>query len=190
MKIYNYSQKTKEFINESVADKSPLELGVYLIPALSTTIKPPETTENEVAIFDEENKTWSVVADYRSVSLWDKSSAIKVTAELGKTPDDLNATQVEPKIDFPKWDETLANWVINEAFQLAAEMENATMELTKLTVFAAEKIATLQDAVDLGIATETETASLTAWKTYRVLVNRIPTQSGYPTEIDWPPMPE
>lgn len=52
------------------------------------------------------------------------------------------------------------------------------------------KIAPLQDAVDLGIATTEETASLTAWKTYRVAVNRVPTQSGYPTTIDWPPMPE
>lgn len=54
---------------------------------------------------------------------------------------------------------------------------------------ASDKIAPLQDAVDLGIATTEETTSLTAWKTYRVAVNRVPTQSGFPTTIDWPAMP-
>lgn len=55
---------------------------------------------------------------------------------------------------------------------------------------AALKIAPLQDAIDLGIATTSETESISAWKKYRVLVNRVPTQSGYPTTVDWPVMPE
>lgn len=64
------------------------------------------------------------------------------------------------------------------------------LELSRLLQEASTKISPLQDAVDLGIATEAETESLTKWKTYRVAVNRVPTQPGYPTEIDWPPMPE
>lgn len=62
--------------------------------------------------------------------------------------------------------------------------------VTQLLAVASEKIAPLQDAVDLGIATTEETTSLTVWKTYRVLVNRVPTQPGFPTAIDWPPVPE
>lgn len=63
-------------------------------------------------------------------------------------------------------------------------------KISRLLLEASTKIAPLQDAVDLGMATDAETASLTAWKTYRVLVNRVPTQPGFPTAIDWPSMPE
>lgn len=71
--------------------------------------------------------------------------------------------------------------------ELAADAQSKRS--TALAV-ATEKIAPLQDAVDLGVATEAETTSLTKWKTYRVLVNRVPTQPGFPTAIDWPSMPE
>ncbi|MCT8189895.1 phage tail assembly chaperone, partial [Pseudomonas monteilii] len=29
----------------------------------------------------------------------------------------------------------------------------------------------------------------TAWKRYRVALNRLPEQAGWPTEIDWPALP-
>ncbi|HDS5282185.1 TPA: tail fiber assembly protein, partial [Escherichia coli] len=53
--------------------------------------------------------------------------------------------------------------------------------------YASKIIATLQDAVDLDIATEDEKINLTRWKKYRVLVNRI--QPENTTDIDWPEQP-
>ncbi|WP_276204517.1 tail fiber assembly protein [Pseudomonas putida] len=50
-------------------------------------------------------------------------------------------------------------------------------------------IAPLQDAVDIDEATEVEAALLKEWKRYRVALNRLPEQPGYPTEIDWPAPP-
>ncbi|OOV90968.1 phage tail protein [Pseudomonas sp. MF6396] len=50
-------------------------------------------------------------------------------------------------------------------------------------------IAPLQDAVDLDDATEAEATALKAWKKYRVALNRLPDQPGYPTDIDWPAPP-
>lgn len=50
-------------------------------------------------------------------------------------------------------------------------------------------IAPLQDAVDIDDATDAEVLALKAWKKYRVALNRLPEQSGYPTEIDWPAPP-
>ena len=50
-------------------------------------------------------------------------------------------------------------------------------------------IVTDADAVDLDDATEAEATALKAWKKYRVALNRLPEQAGYPTDIDWPAPP-
>lgn len=54
---------------------------------------------------------------------------------------------------------------------------------------ASGMIAPLQDAVDLDIATPAERASLSAWKAYRVAVNRVPGQAGFPRGVEWPAEP-
>ncbi|MFC4526429.1 tail fiber assembly protein [Dyella halodurans] len=51
------------------------------------------------------------------------------------------------------------------------EQNTATMD--SLLSQAALSIAPLQDSMDLGIATSAETSLLTAWKQYRVAVNRV-----------------
>ncbi|AMO81149.1 tail fiber assembly protein [Obesumbacterium proteus] len=48
-------------------------------------------------------------------------------------------------------------------------------------------ISTLQDAIDLEMATDEEPAQLKAWKTYRVLLSRADT--SHAPNIDWPPIP-
>jgi len=53
---------------------------------------------------------------------------------------------------------------------------------------ASEKVQTLQDAVDLDMATEEEKTSLTAWKKYRVLLSRVDAIAQAPEE--WPQQPE
>lgn len=80
--------------------------------------------------------------------------------------------------------------IVKDVKTTAQIQSAADGQISGLLSLASSKISPLQDAVDLGIATDIETASLAAWKTYRVAVNRVPTQSGYPTTIDWPPMPE
>ena len=51
MKIYNYNPENGYFVGESLADESPLESGVYLIPANATEIAAPKTTKDKVAVF-------------------------------------------------------------------------------------------------------------------------------------------
>ncbi|QHM72949.1 tail fiber assembly protein [Mixta intestinalis] len=53
---------------------------------------------------------------------------------------------------------------------------------------ATETIAPLQDAADLDMATDEEIALLTAWKKYRVLLNRVDTSVA--PDIAWPEVPQ
>ncbi|BCL44061.1 tail fiber assembly protein [Enterobacter roggenkampii] len=64
---------------------------------------------------------------------------------------------------------------------------DAAVMRSGLRAVADAEIAPLQDAVDLGIATDAETAALTEWKKYRVLLNRVDTSAA--PEIEWPTQP-
>ncbi|QXI45526.1 tail fiber assembly protein [Pseudomonas wayambapalatensis] len=65
----------------------------------------------------------------------------------------------------------------------------ALAEVSRRRSLADSAIAPLQDAVDLDEATEAEVALLKDWKRYRVALNRLPEQDGYPHTIDWPAPP-
>ncbi|RAW87270.1 tail fiber assembly protein [Photorhabdus laumondii] len=64
----------------------------------------------------------------------------------------------------------------------------AELQKQQLIAEATNQIAPLQDAVDLGIATEEEKIALLAWKEYRVILNRIDVSQVM--DIDWPEKPE
>jgi hypothetical protein len=63
MKIYNYHQELKYFIGEDYAFESPLEPGIFLIPAHATDIKPPQCGLREIQIFN--GTSWDVIEDKR-----------------------------------------------------------------------------------------------------------------------------
>lgn len=66
----------------------------------------------------------------------------------------------------------------------------ALAERDALMATAAARMAPLQFAVELGDATETEKATLIAWKRYCVELNRIEQQPQFPTAVAWPVSPE
>jgi hypothetical protein len=63
MKIYNYHPDYKYFYCESIADESPLEPGVFLIPAHATDIEPPTCESNQIQIFN--GTSWDIIEDKR-----------------------------------------------------------------------------------------------------------------------------
>jgi hypothetical protein len=65
MDVYNYHPKNFDFVWKDLAAPSPLEPGVFLFPAFSTTIAPPDTAKNERAVFDPVLKIWRVEPDFR-----------------------------------------------------------------------------------------------------------------------------
>lgn len=67
--------------------------------------------------------------------------------------------------------------------------QEAQAQSAQLRAIADYAITPLQDAVDIEEATEEDAARLKAWKKYRVALNRVSEQAGYPEKIDWPAVP-
>ncbi|MEQ2019442.1 tail fiber assembly protein [Photorhabdus bodei] len=69
--------------------------------------------------------------------------------------------------------------------ELVMQVEN---QKTILLIEATNKIAPLQDAIDLNIASDEEKTALLAWKKYRVILNRVDTLLA--ADIEWPELPK
>ncbi|WFQ78519.1 tail fiber assembly protein [Xenorhabdus sp. SF857] len=65
--------------------------------------------------------------------------------------------------------------------------QRAAYEKRGLLRTATEKIAIWQDAIDLDMATDAEKSALTAWRKYRVLLNRVDCSTA--PDIHWPEQP-
>ncbi|EOZ4638894.1 tail fiber assembly protein [Enterobacter cloacae] len=84
-------------------------------------------------------------------------------------------------------------WVFNgltiEQYQYTKEELIAKAEEQKQSLMsvAADAIAPLQDAAELGMATEVELTTLTLWKRYRVMLNRVDISAA--PDIEWPEQP-
>lgn len=188
MKIYNYSHEDHTYTGESIADESPLQSGVYLIPAKATVIKPQEYGDYEIPVF--ENGSWIIKKDYRGVALYSKDTGEVIYAGLGQTLEDLGATLVERPDDTYVWDESTENWVKDETRTLAKLRNEINCVVSELMESANLKISIYQDSYDLGIASDSEKLLLKAWKEYRVMLNRIPLQETYPRSVIYPTLPE
>ncbi|EDL9242842.1 phage tail protein, partial [Salmonella enterica subsp. enterica serovar Adjame] len=151
------------------------------VPANCTDIAPPDIPSSHIAVFDAETQTWSLQEDHRGETVYDTTTGNQVyISELGPLPE--NVTSVSPDGEYQKWDGKA--WVKDEAAEKTAQLRQAEETKSRLLQRASEKIAPLQDAVDLDIATDDEKAQLDEWKKYRVLVNRVDT-----TSPDWPDVP-
>lgn len=64
---------------------------------------------------------------------------------------------------------------------------DAVREKSRLMSVATAALSPLQNAADLGMATEAESAALMAWKKYSVLLNRVNTSQA--PDIEWPATP-
>ncbi|EAS1325536.1 tail fiber assembly protein, partial [Salmonella enterica] len=175
--IYNLRSDTNEFIGAGDAYIPP-HTG---LPANCTDIAPPDIPASHIAVFDAETEMWSLHEDHRGETVYDTTTGNQVyISSPGPLPE--NVTSVSPDGEYQKWNGKA--WVKDEVAETAARLREAEGTKSRLLQTAAEKIAPLQDAVDLEIATDDEKVQLDEWKKYRVLVNRVDT-----TNPDWPDVP-
>lgn len=165
MQIYNYHPVTGEYLSTSEADPSPLEPGVFLIPAHATDIAPPEVATGSGAKFV--SGTWIVVPDHRGEVWFDTTGAELVIHALGEVPGG-NWTKVAP----PLTTEQLA----------AAARSKRDMRIAAMS-WRYERNAR---ETRLGLGT---TDNLSDLDTYTQALADITGQVGFPTDILWPVSP-
>ncbi|NEG58181.1 tail fiber assembly protein [Pantoea agglomerans] len=107
-------------------------------------------------------------------------------------PSGCSVSEVAPE-NVPDNFDDMGNWVfdgagiIKRGYTTKELVTIAQVKKNRLMTAATSVISLLQDAADLEIATEDEVARLKAWKTYRVLLNRVDVTAG---EINWPDEPD
>ncbi|PTQ68131.1 tail fiber assembly protein [Pseudomonas sp. GV071] len=180
---------------------------IYLIDGIGILRGPVELQEvpgigiqlpsNAVALSDQlpepdSGHTW-VLIDTQAKQLADHRGTVYSTADrseqhyelLGDLPEDL--TPVAPPSEFHEW--LSGAWVLNQDAVTKDARDRAKATRDGRLSYATTRIAPLQDAVDLDEATTTEVEQLRLWKLYRVQLNRIEQQVGFPAQIDWPVAP-
>lgn len=101
MLIYHYHPQTKEYLGFDEADESPLEPGVFLIPANATKIEPITPSEGFTAVWNDSQ--WIEVEDNRGLIVYEKSSGNqKWIEELGPIPEEY--TLLIPNTSRDTWD--------------------------------------------------------------------------------------
>lgn len=130
MEIYNYHPEHKVYLGSSTADPSPLEPGVFLIPAYATTVKPPECSSSKIQVFNE--TSWDII-DNCSGTYYNKTTGEIIEHDNPINPPE-NATKEQPP-EVPsgyilEWND---GWTLNEIQappELTAEEKLANAGLT------------------------------------------------------------
>ncbi|WP_336298230.1 tail fiber assembly protein [Providencia sp. PROV182] len=133
----------------------------------------------------EDGSKWEIVTDNRGKTAYSTETRQPIEIDfIGDLPDTL--TLLEPKTEFDKWNGK--KWVTDTEAQKAVLVAQAEQEKAQRLEEANATITYLQDAIEVGLDDDDYQAKLTAWKTYRVLLNRVDTSLA--PDIDWPEKPE
>lgn len=184
--VYQAHLVTGEYIGASLADPDPLDEGNWLIPGMAFLEAPPDAPVGFAAVHVKgESECWTLLPDFRG-DVWRTDTGLQENwTALGELPAGLTAKP------YPGAHHVWADgeWRIDAAAESDALKSGAFDARDRLLSDAATRIAPLADAADLGEATPAEEAELKAWKRYRVDLNRIQLQPGFPSTINWPVAP-
>ncbi|MBA7934017.1 tail fiber assembly protein [Klebsiella sp. RHBSTW-00215] len=178
--VYHFSPETRELLDTEEASIPP-HTG---LPANSTESPPGVPASGKIPVYDILTDSWSFFEDHRGETVYSTlSGEPRVILELGGLPG--NVTNKAPSESYQKWDGQ--EWINDLDAKKQADISSAVEILKELMKKANEKIAPLNDAIELGIQTEDEVTQLIEWKKYRIALSRIDINSA--PEIAWPEIP-
>lgn len=179
--VYICDPVTREYVRASL-DNVPFGGSVVADAYLDAPELPEKDDIAIVRSIDE--KSWLHITDHRGKTAYSTETRQPLEVDfIGDLPDTL--TLLEPKTEFDKWNGK--KWITDTEAQKAALVADADNEKAQRLDEANSTIMYLQEAVDVDLATEAETAALQAWKKYRVLLNRVDTSAA--PDIDWTEKP-
>ena len=153
-------------------------------PAQSASDAPPEIPPGMLARRLDNDSGWELVHD--TLGIWYDSEGQRVHVDSLET--DVSAfTRIPPPNDMSMLVD--GEWADDPAKVSAAAKSAADSAVAVGMSVAALQIAVLQDAVELGMATQAESDAYTAWRRYRVLLSRAQSDPAYP-DVVLPVQPE
>ncbi|MEQ4639993.1 tail fiber assembly protein [Providencia rettgeri] len=180
--VYICDPYTREYVRASL-DNVPLGGSVVADAYLDKPELP--TKENIAIVRSADEKSWLHVTDHRRKIAYSTETRQQIEIDfIGDLPNDL--TLLAPKTEFDKWNGK--KWVTDTEAQKAAFIAQAEQEKAQRLDEANATIMYLQDAIEVGLDDDDYQAKLTAWKTYRVYLNRVDTSTA--PDIEWPVKPE
>jgi hypothetical protein len=117
----------------------------------------------------EQNGSWILVEDNREKTVYNiETKESSIVDYFGKIKE--GYTQLEP-FEFCKWNGK--KWVLDNDAKNKNIIKNNQLLKNSLLNDANEKIAILQDIIDLDMQEDDEEAQLKQWKKYRILLMRV-----------------
>ncbi|AMG59822.1 MULTISPECIES: tail fiber assembly protein [Pantoea] len=153
------------------------------IPAHSTGMAPPADVPGKVCVFRDGG--WQQVADHRGETVYSTETGEAVTVTLpGDYPG--GTTPQKPATAFDKWGGE--KWVTDSDAQQQSRLDAAASEKAARVSEANGITQAWQTQLLLGIITDADKATLTAWMKYVQAVQATDV-SGAP-DISWPAKPQ
>lgn len=188
--IYNYDPLDGMLLSTAIADPSPLEPDVWLLPAYATPTPPPTAGAREAALYrdadghvpaDHTSGSWQLMPDWRGVALWSTVSGEPVTiTRPGETPAEIGATDIERTEPTTVWDGL--GWVVD--VELAAQ-QLANRRTTLLAAINAER----DRREELGFPYRGKWFDSTPRSVQRITAAALAVQAvlatGQPYSVDW-----
>ncbi|MBS9439220.1 tail fiber assembly protein [Photorhabdus noenieputensis] len=181
IKVHYTNQITREFTH---SDIEYVMLGVSLSAGAYPDAPELPDSDDMAICRSEDGKRWEIVPDYRGKIVYNKQTrAQQEVTELGELPEIL--TFKKPDTDYDRWDGK--EWVVDKDLLKSHQIAGAKRKQAELLRQANEAHSLLQDAVDIGMATEAEKSALLEWKKYRVLLTRVDILQA--SDVEWPEAP-
>ncbi|MBN4866543.1 MULTISPECIES: tail fiber assembly protein [Providencia] len=182
IKTYIADPQTREYVNATMEN-------IYFDVSVSASayVDAPElpTKAGFAVVRSEDGTKWEIVTDNRGKTAYSTETRQPLEIDfIGDLQSDL--TLLAPKTEFDKWNSK--KWVTDTEAQKAAFIAQAEQEKAQRLEEANAAITYLQDAIEVGLDDDDYQAKLTAWKKYRVLLNRVDTSTA--PDIEWPEKPE
>jgi len=177
--VYNFDSLTGEFTG-STDEYLPQGVG---LPACASAEAPPQTEAGSVAVYS--NGTWQTLADHRGETVYSiADGTASVIAQPGDYPAD--TTPLAPASIYDQWDGE--KWVTDTDAQQDAAVSEAVKQKASLISEANGITQAWQTQLLLGIITDADKDSLTAWMKYIQAVQKTDVTAA--PDISWPEKPE